>query len=132
MKPFTGGTLAEGHACSWSRHWRLSRRAAARQEQDGVDDTGATANLPTSIGKGEGKLNLIAWEGYTQPEWVKKFDAADRLQGPRKDGGSSDQMVTLMRQAGRRRRPVGHGLGLRRREPAPDQRRRRQGHQRRP
>ena len=36
--------------------------------------TGATANLPTAIGKGEGKLSLIAWEGYTQPEWVKPFE----------------------------------------------------------
>ena len=34
----------------------------------------AGPNLPTSIGKGEGKLSLIAWEGYTQPEWVKPFE----------------------------------------------------------
>ena len=34
-----------------------------------------TADMPTlqSIGKGEGKLNLIAWDGYTEPEWVKPF-----------------------------------------------------------
>ena len=32
-----------------------------------------------SIGKGEGKLNLIAWEGYAQPQWVKPFETADRL-----------------------------------------------------
>jgi len=24
-------------------------------------------------GKGEGTLNLIAWEGYTDPKWVKPF-----------------------------------------------------------
>ena len=29
--------------------------------------------LPTTIGKGEGQLNLVAWEGYTQPQWVKPF-----------------------------------------------------------
>ena len=29
---------------------------------------------PTSIGKGEGQLNLIAWEGYAQPQWVKPFE----------------------------------------------------------
>ncbi|HXC19009.1 MAG TPA: hypothetical protein VNT80_03780, partial [Acidimicrobiales bacterium] len=27
----------------------------------------------SSIGKGEGKLNLIAWSGYAQPQWVKPF-----------------------------------------------------------
>ena len=27
-----------------------------------------------SIGKGEGKLNVIAWEGYTEPQWVKPFE----------------------------------------------------------
>ena len=34
-----------------------------------------TANLPvlTKIGKGEGQLNLIAWEGYLDPKWVKPF-----------------------------------------------------------
>src|ERR1700751_1837652 len=28
----------------------------------------------TSIGKGEGSLNLIAWQGYTEPQWVKPFE----------------------------------------------------------
>jgi spermidine/putrescine-binding protein len=28
----------------------------------------------SSIGKGEGSLNLIAWEGYTDPSWVKPFE----------------------------------------------------------
>ena len=38
---------------------------------------------PTSIGKGEGKLNIIAWEGYTQPEWVKPFETTTGCQGQR-------------------------------------------------
>ena len=35
-----------------------------------------TANLPVlqTIGKGEGQLNLIAWEGYLDPKWVKPFE----------------------------------------------------------
>ena len=35
-----------------------------------------TADLAplTSIGKGEGSLDLIAWEGYTEPQWVKPFE----------------------------------------------------------
>ena len=46
------------------------------QRVDGAALTVPTANLPvpTSIGKGEGQLNLIAWEGYAQPEWVKPFE----------------------------------------------------------
>jgi spermidine/putrescine-binding protein len=36
-----------------------------------------TANMkpPTSIGTGEGELDVIAWEGYTQPLWVKPFES---------------------------------------------------------
>jgi putative spermidine/putrescine transport system substrate-binding protein len=60
----------------------------------------ANAKLPSSIGKGEGKLNVIAWEGYTQPQWVKPFEAQTGCKVNAKYGGSSDEMVTLMRQGG--------------------------------
>ncbi len=56
--------------------------------------------LPTSIGKGEGQLNLIAWEGYTQPQWVGPFTKATGCKVNAKYAGSSDEMVTLMRQGG--------------------------------
>ncbi len=68
---------------------------------DGDDSsTSSSANLPTSIGKGEGELNVIAWEGYTQPEWVKPFEQQTGCKVNAKYGGSSDEMVTLMRQGG--------------------------------
>jgi putative spermidine/putrescine transport system substrate-binding protein len=54
----------------------------------------------TGIGKGEGQLNLVAWEGYTQPQWVKPFQKATGCQVHAKYAGSSDEMVTLMRQGG--------------------------------
>jgi putative spermidine/putrescine transport system substrate-binding protein len=60
----------------------------------------ATSKLPSKIGKGEGKLNVIAWEGYTQPEWVKPFEKQTGCKVNAKYGGSSDEMVTLMRQGG--------------------------------
>ncbi|HXD57265.1 MAG TPA: hypothetical protein VN606_05075, partial [Thermoleophilaceae bacterium] len=60
----------------------------------------SAGNLPTSIGQGEGQLNLIAWEGYTQPEWVKPFQQQTGCQVHAKYAGSSDEMVTLMRQGG--------------------------------
>jgi putative spermidine/putrescine transport system substrate-binding protein len=64
------------------------------------DSSNDNANLPTSIGKGEGQLNVIAWEGYTQPQWVKPFEQQTGCKVNAKYGGSSDEMVTLMRQGG--------------------------------
>jgi putative spermidine/putrescine transport system substrate-binding protein len=58
------------------------------------------AKLPSKIGAGEGKLNVIAWEGYTQPQWVKPFEQQTGCQVNAKYAGSSDEMVTLMRQGG--------------------------------
>ena len=55
--------------------------------------------LPTTIGKGEGQLNLVAWEGYTQPQWVKPFTKPTGCKVNAKYAGSSDEMVTLMRRA---------------------------------
>jgi len=42
----------------------------------------------------------VAWEGYAQPEWVKPFEASTGCQVHAKYAGSSDEMVTLMRQGG--------------------------------
>ncbi|MCW2967756.1 MAG: transporter, periplasmic spermidine putrescine-binding protein PotD [Solirubrobacteraceae bacterium] len=61
---------------------------------------GSASNLPTKIGKGEGTLNVVAWEGYTQPQWVKPFEQQTGCQVHAKYAGSSDEMVTLMRQGG--------------------------------
>jgi putative spermidine/putrescine transport system substrate-binding protein len=62
--------------------------------------TTSNASLPTSVGPGEGELNLVAWEGYAQPEWVKPFEAATGCKVHAKYAGSSDEMVALMRQGG--------------------------------
>ena len=43
---------------------------------------------------------MIAWEGYTQPQWVKPFEKQHGLQVHAKYAGSSDEMVTLMRSGG--------------------------------
>ena len=53
-----------------------------------------------SIGKGEGHLNLIAWEGYAQPQWVKPFEKATGCVVNAKYAGSSGEMVSLMANGG--------------------------------
>ena len=60
----------------------------------------SNANLPTKIGKTEGELNLIAWEGYVQPQWTKPFEEKTGCKVHAKYAGSSDEMVALMRQSG--------------------------------
>jgi putative spermidine/putrescine transport system substrate-binding protein len=61
-----------------------------------------TANMAplTAIGPGEGQLNLIAWEGYTDTSWVKPFTAATGCKVNATYAGSSDEMVTRMANGG--------------------------------
>ncbi|MDX6223825.1 MAG: putative spermidine/putrescine transport system substrate-binding protein [Frankiales bacterium] len=66
----------------------------------GGSSSSDSSNLPKKIGKGEGALNVIAWEGYTDASWVKPFEKQTGCQVHAKFGGSSDEMVTLMRQSG--------------------------------
>ncbi|TMK78059.1 MAG: ABC transporter substrate-binding protein [Actinobacteria bacterium] len=60
-----------------------------------------------SIGPGEGALNLIAWQGYTEDgstdpksDWVHPFEQQSGCQVHVKYGQTSDEMVNLMRQGG--------------------------------
>jgi putative spermidine/putrescine transport system substrate-binding protein len=47
-----------------------------------------------------GTLNMIGWEGYLQDQWVKPFEQQSGCTVHKKYGGSSDEMVTLMRSGG--------------------------------
>jgi putative spermidine/putrescine transport system substrate-binding protein len=58
------------------------------------------APVQTSVGAGEGQLDLIAWEGYAQPEWVKPFEQQTGCQVNAKYAGSSSEMVSLMANGG--------------------------------
>jgi putative spermidine/putrescine transport system substrate-binding protein len=53
-----------------------------------------------SVGKGEGSLNLIAWEGYAQPTWVKPFTKTTGCVVNIQYAGSSSEMVSLMAHGG--------------------------------
>src|SRR5947207_1959799 len=63
----------------------------------GVSSTNA---LPTTIGKGEGSLNLIEWSAYSDPSFAKKFEQQTGCKIKRKDANSSNEMVALMRTGG--------------------------------
>jgi putative spermidine/putrescine transport system substrate-binding protein len=61
---------------------------------------GSKQSTPTKIGPGEGKLTLVAWEGYTEKKWVLPFEQKTGCKIQAKYAGSSDEMVTLMRSGG--------------------------------
>ena len=61
------------------------------------------AELKT-LGKGEGKLNIIVWAGYAEDgsddksvDWVHPFEQKTGCQVNAKVAGTSDEMVQLMR-----------------------------------
>ena len=62
--------------------------------------TGANTSGQQSVGKGEGKLNLIEWPYYSDPSFAKKFTQQTGCVIQRKDAGSSNEMVALMRAGG--------------------------------
>jgi putative spermidine/putrescine transport system substrate-binding protein len=61
---------------------------------------GGESGLPTKIGKGEGALNVIEWPAYTDKSFANKFIRQTGCKIHRKDAGSSNQMVALMRTGG--------------------------------
>jgi putative spermidine/putrescine transport system substrate-binding protein len=75
----------------------------------GPTTTGAASSLPnvpmaTSIGAGEGQLNIIAWAGYAEDgtndktqDWVHPFAQQTGCQVNVKVANTSDEMVTLMK-----------------------------------
>jgi putative spermidine/putrescine transport system substrate-binding protein len=74
--------------------------SAGASAASGLKAPEANAPIPKSVGKGEGKLNLIAWEGYAQPEWVKPFTKATGCVVNTKYAGTSSEMVSLMANGG--------------------------------
>jgi len=66
----------------------------------GVSKTSGSFALPTKIGPGEGKLTMIGWEGYLDKSWVNPFVKQTGCKITYEYAGSSDEMVTLMRQGG--------------------------------
>ena len=57
---------------------------------------GSGHGLPTSVGKGEGALNVIEWPAYTDASFANKFEKQTGCIIHRKDAGSSSEMFALM------------------------------------
>jgi len=73
---------------------------AVRTAAAGITPPTQNMTPQSSVGKGEGQLNLIAWEGYVQPQWVKPFEQQTGCQVNAKYAGSSSEMVSLMANGG--------------------------------
>jgi putative spermidine/putrescine transport system substrate-binding protein len=83
------------------RHVLLAALAAALcVPAAGAGSGSGPTGLPTKVGAGEGKLTMIAWEGYLDPKWVKPFQKQTGCKVQAKYAGSSDEMVSLMRTGG--------------------------------
>ena len=66
----------------------------------GVSSGNSAASLPTKIGKGEGALDLIEWPAYSDKSFANKFIQQTGCKIHRKDAGTSNDMVALMRTGG--------------------------------
>jgi putative spermidine/putrescine transport system substrate-binding protein len=68
----------------------------------GGDDNndGGGAKGPDINAKGEGKLNIVNWEGYTDPSFVKGFEKETGCKVNDVFAGTSDEMFTKFRSGG--------------------------------
>ena len=54
----------------------------------------------SSIGAGEGQLNLVLWDGYADKSWADPFQQQTGCKLNLHPAGSSDEMVSLMKDGG--------------------------------
>ena len=63
----------------------------------GAPAASTAPSVPQSIGAGEGALNLVAWAGYVEKDWVTPFETESGCKVNATLGNTSDEMVTLMK-----------------------------------
>jgi putative spermidine/putrescine transport system substrate-binding protein len=78
--------------------------ACGSDDSDSGSSTTTKAKVQQSIGKGEGKISILAWPGYAENgstdkavDWVTPFEQATGCQVEVKYFGTSDEAVTLMK-----------------------------------
>jgi len=79
--------------------------AAACGSESSSNPAGGGSNAPSPAAyssnlQGEGELDLIAWQGYTEDDWVKPFEQETGCKVTVKYANTSDDMVNFMRQGG--------------------------------
>jgi len=79
--------------------WAVLALAACGSSDD-KDTTTSGAKAPDVNAKGEGKLNMVMWEGYADPSYVKQFEKETGCQVNAVPAGSSDEMYTKFRAGG--------------------------------
>jgi putative spermidine/putrescine transport system substrate-binding protein len=69
-------------------------------DNDSPNSDTATAQGPDINAQGEGELNIVDWEGYTDPSFVKDFEKDTGCKVNDTYAGSSDEMYTKFRSGG--------------------------------
>jgi putative spermidine/putrescine transport system substrate-binding protein len=89
-------------ACAVMAALALVAAACGSETSTSPGASGTTSAATTSIAdlKGEGSLDLIAWQGYTEDDWVKPFEQDTGCNVTVKYANTSDDMVNYMRQGG--------------------------------
>jgi putative spermidine/putrescine transport system substrate-binding protein len=67
---------------------------------DNNDSNGGSAKGPDINAKGEGQLNIVDWEGYSDPSFVKGFEKETGCKVKDTYAGTSDEMYTKFRSGG--------------------------------
>ena len=91
----TEAAVVETEAAATEAAAAETEAAAGNEAAPGI----SAPDLPmaTEIGSPEGQLNLIAWPGYTEKEWVQPFEQASGCKVNVKAGNTSDEMVQLIK-----------------------------------
>ena len=89
-------------ACAVLAALALVAAACGSETSTSPGASGTSSAATTSIAdlKGEGSLDLIAWQGYTEDDWLKPFEQDTGCNVTVKYANTSDDMVNYMRQGG--------------------------------
>jgi putative spermidine/putrescine transport system substrate-binding protein len=100
----SGRSAGKPARLAWSIAASLVAFVALLAAGCGGGDNNGGGNELQSVGKGEGKLNLISWAGYVEDgsedpsvDWVTPFEKQTGCQVSDKVAGTSDEMIDLMR-----------------------------------
>ena len=87
--------------------WASALGGAAAIAILGLAGGTARADMPTSLGAGEGQVDIVAWPGYIERgdtdknfDWVTDFEAKTSCKVNVKTANTSDEMVALMNEGG--------------------------------